>query len=214
MKKLILVSAIAMSGLIYQTANAQIGVHFNINLGARPVVVEQAPVYNDADFYYLPEVEAYYSVNQHCYYYQDGGNWISAAYLPGRFHDYDWQHANHYAVREARPYLHNDVYRARYGGLEGRRDWNYRDERSTRVYADRERFNNQYHNQNYGRDNQRNEQRFDNNRNDHQQQNDNHTRFDNRNDHQQSQPQNNNHSDRGNDNRGNNDNGQGRGGRF
>lgn len=139
MKKLIVASAIAMSGLIYQNANAQIGVHLNINLGARPVVVQPAPVY-DADYYYLPDVEAYYSVVNHCYYYQDGGAWVSAAYLPGAYRNYDWRTANHYAVREARPYLHNDVYRARYGGIQGRRDWNYRSERVTRVYADRDRF--------------------------------------------------------------------------
>ena len=216
MKKLMIMSAIAMSGLFYQTANAQIGVRFNINLGTRPVVVQQAPVY-DADYYYLPEVEAYYSVSQHCYYYQDGGSWISAAYLPGRYRNYDWQRANHYAVREARPYLHNDVYRARYGGFEGRRDWNNRDDRS-RVYADRERVD---HNQ-YRVNNDRNQQYNRGNygdRNDHQQpqQNDNRGNIGGRNDHQQAQPQNNDHgNNRGNDNnRGGNDNSrQGRSGRI
>jgi hypothetical protein len=147
MKKLIIMSAVAISGLIYQNASAQIGLHVNINLGARPVVMAPAPVY-DEDYYYLPEVEAYYSVNQHCYYYQDGGSWISAAYLPGRYHDFDWRTSSHYAIRESRPYLHNDVYRSRYGGFEGRRDWNNRDERSSqRVYADRDRFD---HNNNRG----------------------------------------------------------------
>jgi hypothetical protein len=159
MKKLILVSAIAMSGLMYQTANAQIGIHLNVNLGLRPVVVAPVPVVQ-AGYYYLPDVEAYYSVSEHCYYYQDGGSWISAAYLPGSYHNYDWQHARHFAVNEARPYLHNDVYRARYGGVVGHRDWNYRDEHNARVYADRDRFD-------HSRDNQHNNNRSHNdNRND------------------------------------------------
>lgn len=251
MKRLVVMSAIAMSGLFYQTANAQIGVHFNINLGPRPVVVQSAPVY-DEDYYYLPEVEAYYSVNQHCYYYQDGGRWISAAYLPGVYRNYDWQHANHYAVREARPYLHNDVYRARYGGFDGRRDWN-RDDR--RVYADRGRVadHNQYRGNDYGRnpydnrggnfgnhsdrpqnDNrgnyggrndrqqpQQNDNRGGNyggGRNDNQQPQQNDNRGGNnsgRNDNQQSQPQGNDRGgNHGNDNnRGGNDNRQGRSGR-
>jgi len=235
MKKLMMMSAIAMSGLFFQTANAQIGVHFNINLGPRPVVIAQAPVY-DEDYYYLPEVEAYYSVNQHCYFYQDGSRWISAAYLPGVYRNYDWQHARRFAVRDARPYLHNDTYRARYGGIEGRRDWNYRDDRS-RMYADRDRVDhNQYRGNDYGRN-----QQFDNrggnfgnrsdrpqndnrgnygDRNDHQQsqQNDNRGNVGGRNDHQQSQPQGNDHGNgngRGNDNnRGGNDNRQGRSGRI
>ncbi|MEO6523420.1 MAG: hypothetical protein ABIN91_17180 [Mucilaginibacter sp.] len=195
MKKLMIMSAIAMSGLMYQTANAQIGVHFNINLGVRPVVVQQAPVY-DADYYYLPEVEAYYSVSQHCYYYQDGGRWTSAVYLPGAYRNYDWQHANHYAVRESRPYLHNDVYRARYGGFEGRRDWNNRDNRST-VYANRDRVDhNQYRGNDYGRNQQNNNRGNYGDRNDHQQpqQNNNRGNYGDRNDHQQPQQ---------NDNRGN-----------
>lgn len=151
MKKLLMLSAIVMSGLVYQTANAQIGVRFNVNLGGSPVYVAPAPVYNDADYYYLPEVEAYYSVHQHCYYYQDGGNWITAAYLPGRFHDYDWQHAHRYAVNGSRPYLRNDVYRARFGGVE-HRDWGYRD---NREYADRDRISHeQYRGHEEGRWNQ------------------------------------------------------------
>lgn len=195
MKKLVIVSAIVMSGFIYKAADAQIGVHFNINLGARPVIVAPAPVYSNADFYYLPDVEAYYSVNQHSYYYQDGGSWITAAFLPGRFHDYDWAHARRFAVNEPRPYLHNDVYRARYGGLQGRRDWNYRDDHNTRVYADRDRVD---HDQNRGRNNS-------------QPQHDDRGHSDGKNDHQQ----NNDHNTRGNNNdRGGRDNGHDRSGRF
>jgi hypothetical protein len=159
MKKLFLISAIAMSGLMYQTANAQIGVRFHINLGLRPVYAAPAPVYADAGYYYLPDVEAYYSVNEHCYYYQDGANWVSAAYLPGSYHNYDWQHARRFAVNEPQPYLHNNVYRARYGGVD-HRDWGYS---NNNVYASRERVS---HDQQYrgynganGSANQRNDDR-------------------------------------------------------
>ena len=91
-------------------------------------VVEQEPAYQDEayqepaydnsndDYYYLPDVDAYYSVDQQCYYYNDGDNWVSAAYLPGDFSDYDWRYAPHYQVRAMRPYLHNDFYREHYNG--------------------------------------------------------------------------------------------------
>jgi hypothetical protein len=135
MKKLIIVSAIAMSGLFFNTANAQIRVHFGFRFAPRrvvyapaPVVVEQAPVYdqqeqvydnNNDDYYYLPDVDAYYDVNAQCYYYNDGANWVSAACLPGEYHDYDWRSARRFEVRAPRPYLHNDVYRARFNGRDG-----------------------------------------------------------------------------------------------
>jgi hypothetical protein len=125
MKKLIILSAIAMSGLIYSTADAQIGIHLGFRFAPRkeayvpaPVVVEQAPVYdnNDDDYYYLPDVDAYYSVSEQCYCYFDGDSWISAEYLPGAYRDYDWRSARRFEIREHAPYMHNDVYRSKYNG--------------------------------------------------------------------------------------------------
>ena len=157
MKKLIIISAIALSSLVYNTADAQIGFRVGFRFGphrvyAAPAVVEQAPVYNDNDddYYYLPDVDAYYSVNEQCYYYFDGDNWISAAYLPGEYRDYDWRNARRFEVREARPYLHNDVYRSRYNGNTGNWARNNDNNRSGFVNSDR--------NNNYAR----NDQHFDN----------------------------------------------------
>src|SRR5882757_9148849 len=117
MKKLILLSAIAAGSLFYtRTASAQISIHFGINVpvhrvyvpAPRPVVVDEAPVYDDDenipadyndDYYYLPEVEAYYSVPSHCYYYNNGSSWVTAAYLPGAYRNYDWRTAVRYEVR-------------------------------------------------------------------------------------------------------------------
>jgi len=145
MKKLAIISAIAMSGLFYNAANAQFGIHIGIRLFPhrvyvpRPVVVvqpqepvyqDQQPVYqddqepvvsdnDDCDFYYLPDVGAYYSVNDQCYYYQDGDNWVSAAYLPGVYHDFDWRYAaRRIEIRQPRPFMHNDFYRNRYQGFD------------------------------------------------------------------------------------------------
>jgi hypothetical protein len=153
MKKLIILSAIAMSGLIYNTANAQIRIHVGFGFATQPVVYVPAPVvehvyeqpayYND--YYYLPDVGAYYSVNEQCYYYYDGDNWISAAYLPGAYRDYDWRSVRRYEVRAPRPYLHDDIYRSRYNGHEVQ-EWahnNYNDH-FDRNYADRGYRNEQH----------------------------------------------------------------------
>ena len=140
MKKLAVLSAIALSGLIYSTADAQISIHLGFGFHPHrvvyepaPVVVEQAPVYDEQapvfdnsnnDYYYLPDVDAYYSVNEQCYYYNDGNTWVPAAYLPGQYHDYDWRNVRRYEVRAPRPYLHNDFYRSRYEGREFH-DWDH-----------------------------------------------------------------------------------------
>ena len=132
MKKLAILSAIALSGLFMTTANAQMRIHVGFNLGParvvytqRPVVVQEpvyqepAPVYDDSyneDYYYLPDVDAYYDVTAGCYYYNNGYNWVSAAYLPGVYRNYDWRSARRYEIREHRPFMRADVYRTRYNG--------------------------------------------------------------------------------------------------
>ncbi|WP_183574567.1 hypothetical protein HDF18_01625 [Mucilaginibacter sp. X5P1] len=150
MKKLVLLSAIAISGLFYNTANAQIRIHLGINLFphhiyVHPAVVDVQPApvvyadnapadYNsDDDYYYLPDVNAYYNVAQQCYYYNDGDNWISAAYLPGEYRSYDWMHARRFEVRSPRPYLHNDLYMNRYHGVNYQ--WAHRDDHFQGGYA-------------------------------------------------------------------------------
>jgi hypothetical protein len=149
MKKIALISAIALSGLLYSNANAQllqIGLHLG---GGRPVVQASlitpsvAVSYSNADqYYYMPEVDAYYSPYERVYYYNDGGRWVSNAYLPGAYRNYDWRTARRYEVRAHRPYLNADIYRDKYKG--NARDWNRRDDRFDNRRDDRrdDRFDN------------------------------------------------------------------------
>jgi hypothetical protein len=149
MKKIALISAIALSGLLYSNANAQllqIGLHLG---GGRPVIQASlvtpsvAVSYSNADqYYYMPEVDAYYSPYEKVYYYNDGGRWVSNAYLPGPYRNYDWRTARRYEVRAHRPYLNADVYREKYKG--NARDWNRRDDRFDNRRDDRrdDRFDN------------------------------------------------------------------------
>ncbi|SDP31821.1 hypothetical protein SAMN05428975_1131 [Mucilaginibacter sp. OK268] len=173
MKKLIILSAIATSGLFYaKTADAQISIHLGFNIPVRhvyapapqPVVVQETPVYDDDnvpadydgdDYYYLPEVEAYYSVPRHCYYYNDGNSWVTAAYLPGAYRNYNWRSAVRYEVRSPRPYMHHDLYRSRWGGYAGGRgNWGHRfDNRYNGGYAYSSRDNRGWGRGDYGRGN-------------------------------------------------------------
>jgi hypothetical protein len=124
MKKLFIISAIAASGLVYNAADAQI--NLRVGLGFRPravvyaqaqVAVNQSPAYDGSDdYYYLPDVDAYYDVTGQCYFYFDGNEWISAQYLPGTYANYDWRNARRIELRCERPYLNADFYRSKYNG--------------------------------------------------------------------------------------------------
>ena len=136
MKKLILVSTIAVSSLVYNTANAQIRFRLGLHFGPARVIVQTPPIvaytepvnYNgNEDYYYLPDLDAYYSVPEQCYYYMNEGQWVSAAYLPGAHHDFDWRYARHYEIRAPRPFMHYDYYRSRYNGVAFNGRWDHFD---------------------------------------------------------------------------------------
>jgi len=149
MKKFVLSIIIAAGGLLTQTASAQVGVSVGVRIG--PVVinvhkpVSPAVVYDD--FYYLPEVEAYYSVPEQCYYYMNANRrWVNAPYLPGRYRNYDWRYAQRYEIRNQRPFDNHVYYRNRFGGNPGR-NWN--NNWNNNRYADK--GNDRRDNRDYGR---------------------------------------------------------------
>ncbi|MCC8423307.1 hypothetical protein [Mucilaginibacter sp. UR6-11] len=143
MKKIALISAIALGGLFYNNANAQV-LQIGLRLGGGHPVIQASlatPVavgYSSADdYYYLPEVDAYYNAYEQAYYYNDCGRWVSAAYLPGEYRNYDWRNARHYEVRASRPYLNADVYREKYRGTVN--NWGRNNDRiDNRSYGNRD----------------------------------------------------------------------------
>ena len=83
--KIVKLFILAVVLFIAGTTQAQLSVRFNI--GTPP---QWAPMgYEEARYYYLPDVEAYYDVQSSMFIYQDGRNWIHRSYLPNRYRDYD-----------------------------------------------------------------------------------------------------------------------------
>lgn len=99
--------------LFASTAQAQISVR--LNLGSPP---SWGPVgYDDARYYYLPDVESYYDVQTSMFIYNLGGVWVHRRYLPSRYRDYDLYGGYKVVMRGYRgnaPYAHFSDYRTRY----------------------------------------------------------------------------------------------------
>jgi hypothetical protein len=165
MKKLAIISALALSGFAFNSASAQVHVSVGFNLGG-PVVV-QRPVAVYDDYYYLPEVDAYYSVGENLYYYYNGYEWVAAVYLPGAYSSYNWRNVNHIQIRANRPYLNHTAYRTKYRGtqFDWRRYDNRNDNRNNNRDWDRNAGNNRP-GQNRGNDNRPDWNRGNDNRND------------------------------------------------
>jgi hypothetical protein len=76
---------IGLSLLAINFSNAQVNV--NVNIGTPPA---WGPVgYNDARYYYLPDLQTYYDVSTSNYIYINNGKWIRARTLPSVYRNYD-----------------------------------------------------------------------------------------------------------------------------
>jgi hypothetical protein len=112
MKKLLLLSLILAAITFSNPTSAQVKVNVNINVGTQP---EWGPVgYSHVDYYFMPDIDAYYYVPQHQFIYMEGPRWVFAASLPARFGTYDLYRGYKVVINEPRPYLRHDVYRVKY----------------------------------------------------------------------------------------------------
>jgi hypothetical protein len=78
--------------------------------------------YDRADYYYIPDIDSYYSVSEHLYIYKDGSEWKHAASLPSSYSTYDPYHSYKVVVNQDQPYKNNDSHRSQYAKFKGTKD--------------------------------------------------------------------------------------------
>lgn len=118
MKKILAALLIASFVLAFNSSQAQ--VRFQINIGSQPV---WGPVgYDHVEYYYIPDIDAYYYVPRHQYVYYRGDRWVFSNSLPGRYRDFDLYHSYKVVENEPRPYMHHDADKVKYGKFRGRHD--------------------------------------------------------------------------------------------
>jgi hypothetical protein len=132
MKKLMLLLVLCTCGLLSQPTSAQVS--FRANISLQPI---WGPIgYDHVEYYYLPEIEAYYYVPTHTFTYMENGRWVSRPYLAGRYKNYDLFGARKIVINEQRPYLRHQQYRTRYISARGySRPMSIRDSRDSKYYV-------------------------------------------------------------------------------
>ncbi len=131
--------SILITGILFILAvpvKAQIQFHIGINLNSQPA---WGPVgYDNVQYYYLPDIDVYYSVPQHRYYYQSGGIWRSSAYLPHKYGNYNLYNGHKVVMNEDRPYLHDRYNSEKYGYFKNRHDQQpIRDSRDSKYFENK-----------------------------------------------------------------------------
>lgn len=101
--------------VLFLAGTVQAQVQVNVNLGTPP---QWGPVgYTNVQYYYIPDVEAYYDVPSARFIYLDGGNWVHRKYLPRQYRSYDLYNGYKVVMTDYRgnaPYTHFRDYKVKY----------------------------------------------------------------------------------------------------
>ncbi len=156
------IKLIAVGIILLVSSSMQAQVSVNVNIGTAP---SWGPAgYSNIDYYYLPDVQAYYDIRASQFIYFGHGRWVRSRYLPRQYRNYDLNRGYKVVLHDYhghRPYrnFHNDRkryyvgYRGEYQRTVGQR---YNDRRyAQRRYADNHRYakNRRYDNNNRKYDN-------------------------------------------------------------
>lgn len=151
MKKQIVLAAIVLLSCFGYGAHAQVSVHFNLE--TQPVWGPAGYTY--AQYYYIPDIDAYYDVANRDYVYLQDGQWVTTSYLPPVYANYDMARAYKVVINQPRPWLHHDRDWNRYYSYRGRHQELIRDSRDHRYWANPEHpMHGQWHGEGYGHERQ------------------------------------------------------------
>ncbi len=110
MKKLFFACMMVFGLLSYAPVKSQ--VHVNINVGAQPAWGPSG--YDYVEYYYLPDIDAYYDVPKKQFVYFSGNRWLFAPGPPPQYRNFDLHRSYKVVINEPKPYLKHKVYHAKY----------------------------------------------------------------------------------------------------
>jgi len=118
------------------SADAQLRVNLNFNVGSQPIWGPAG--YDYAEYYYMPDIEVYYSVPRHRFIYYDGGRWRNSVALPSRYRGFDLYNSHKIVLNERTPYLRHGSYKGKYSSYQGRQGQQpIRDSREPKYYVNK-----------------------------------------------------------------------------
>lgn len=118
------------------TSNAQVSVRLNFNLDSQPAWGPTG--YDYAEFYYLPDIDVYYYVPQHRFYFNNGQRWIYSSRLPSRYRNYDLYNSYKIVVNEREPWRNHENYREKYSSYKDRHDQQpIRDSKESKYFVNK-----------------------------------------------------------------------------
>lgn len=115
MKKVLLAIVFFLGTVAYLQTEGQVRISVNLNL--QPAWGPSG--YNSARFYYLPDIDCYYDVNNRTFIYLVGRRWVTSHSLPPRYRGYDLYGGYKVVINDPRPYAKHGFYQRKYQHYKG-----------------------------------------------------------------------------------------------
>jgi hypothetical protein len=126
--------ALVLAVLLASTAFAQVSLSVSFNVDRQPIWGPTG--YDRVDYYYLPDLDVYYNVPQHKFFYFEKGRWRSKSSLPSQYHGHDLYNSYKVVVNEPEPWRNDAMYRDKYASFKGRHDQeSIRDSRDQKYFV-------------------------------------------------------------------------------
>lgn len=105
--------AIGILFIVTSATHAQISV--NVNIGSPP---SWGPVgYSQVEYYYLPDVQAYYDIRATQFIYLNNGAWVRTRNLPNQYRNYDLYNGYKVVLNDyhgTKPYSYYNEHKVKY----------------------------------------------------------------------------------------------------
>lgn len=135
-----LLCTVVCAGIALSSMNCSV---MGLSYGTISINITDQPVwgpagYDRADYYYIPDIDVYYSVSERRYIYRDGPTWVYGASLPPRYSSYDPYYSYKVVINEDKPYRNNDSHRAQYKAYKGSKQQVIRDSDDPRYFVNKD----------------------------------------------------------------------------
>ncbi len=118
--KILMIAIILLAGAPILSNHASAQVNLSVNIGNQPA---WGPIgYNHADFYYLPEVNAYYDIGRAQFVYLSGRSWTYGKNLPPQYRSINLDNTYKVVVNRQAPYKNNQDDIRQYGKYKNTRN--------------------------------------------------------------------------------------------
>jgi hypothetical protein len=103
-------------GILFVVSNlSQAQISVNVNIGTPP---SWGPVgYSNVEYYYLPDIQAYYDIRASQFIYFGGGKWVHSRYLPKQYRNYNLYGGYKVVLNDyhgSRPYANFNSHKVKY----------------------------------------------------------------------------------------------------